>query len=104
MPSEAVQENQVKSNLEPKRILVSSVSSPPSAQNQPSKTNAKSAMSHEVLVVVSKMKQYIKDLSDMNTAEEVNQTLSHKIRNECEKAIENARQDGRKTVMSRDFK
>ncbi|MBC7421215.1 MAG: hypothetical protein H7328_10850 [Bdellovibrio sp.] len=61
-------------------------------------------MSNEVLVVVSKMKQYIKDLSEMNTSEDVNQMLSDKIRLECEKAIEKARADGRKTVMARDFK
>ncbi|MBC7742073.1 MAG: hypothetical protein H7061_07745, partial [Bdellovibrionaceae bacterium] len=59
---------------------------------------------HEVLVVVSKMKQYIKDISEMNTSEEVNQILSDKIRTECEKAIENAHADGRKTVMARDFR
>lgn len=58
----------------------------------------------EVLVVVSKMKQYIKDLSEMNTSEDVNQVLSDKIRLECEKAIAKARADGRKTVMARDFK
>ncbi len=104
MPAETGPDNMNKASAEPKRILVSSGSITLSALNQSPKTSAKSSMSHEVLVVVSKMKQYIKDLSDMNTAEEVNQTLSNKIRSECEKAIENARQDGRKTVMSRDFK
>lgn len=64
----------------------------------------KSAMSDEVLIVVSKTKQFIKDLSDMNTSEEVNQVLSDLIRRECEKAIASARNDGRKTVMARDFK
>lgn len=64
----------------------------------------KSAMSNEVLVVVSKMKQYIRDLSEMNTSEEVNQIISDMIRTECEKAITNARAEGRKTVMARDFK
>lgn len=63
-----------------------------------------SAMSNEVLVVVSKMKQYIRDLSEMNTSEEVNQILSDIIRTECEKAITSARAEGRKTVMARDFK
>lgn len=64
----------------------------------------KSTMANEVLVVVSKMKQHIRDLSDMNTSEDVNQILSDIIRNECEKAIAKARADGRKTVMARDFK
>lgn len=64
----------------------------------------KSAMSSEVLVVVSKMKQYIRDLSEMNTSEDVSQILSDMIRTECEKAITSARAEGRKTVMARDFK
>lgn len=101
---EGPHETQAKQNTEPKRILVASASVQSSTSKLSSNTAAKSSMSHEVLVVVSKMKQYIKDLSDMNTAEDVNQVLSHKIRFECEKAIENARQDGRKTVMARDFK
>ncbi len=87
-----------KSETGPKRILVSG--------GGPTTTPAatRSSMSHEVLVVVSKMKQYIKDISDMNTAEDVNQILSDKIRSECEKAIQHAQADGRKTVMARDFK
>ncbi len=64
----------------------------------------KSPMDAEVLVVVSKMKQYIRDLSDMNTSEDVNQLLSNLVREACRKAIENAKSDGRKTVMARDFK
>lgn len=64
----------------------------------------KSTMAHEVLVVVSKMKQHIRDLSEMNVSEDVNQILSDIIRKECERAIEKARADGRKTVMARDFK
>lgn len=64
----------------------------------------KSSMANEILVVVSKMKQYIRDISDMNTSEEVSQKLSEMIRVECDKAVENAKADGRKTVMARDFK
>jgi histone H3/H4 len=40
----------------------------------------------------------------MNTSEDVNQILSEMIRQECEKAIQQARAEGRKTVMARDFK
>lgn len=81
-----------------RRIIVGTPSNTSPAQ----KTS--SAMSHEVLVVVSKMKQYIRDISDMNTSEDVNQLLSDIIRTECEKAITSARSEGRKTVMARDFK
>ncbi len=83
----------------PKRIIVSGNS--PSVAVGGKKS---SMMSNEVLVVVSKMKQYIRDISEFNTAEDVNQLLSEIIRAECDKAIAKARADGRKTVMARDFK
>jgi histone H3/H4 len=60
-------------------------------------------MSDEVLVVVSKLKKYIKDCADMNTAGSVADALSTAIRRMCDKAIQNAKSDGRKTVMDRDF-
>lgn len=64
----------------------------------------KSSMDHEVLVVVSKMKQYVKDIADMNTSGDVSDVLSDMIRRACDQAVVNARSDGRKTVMARDFK
>lgn len=63
-----------------------------------------SPMSQEVLVVVSKMKQYIKDRADMNTSGDVSDVLSDIIRRACDDAIDQARADGRKTVMARDFR
>jgi histone H3/H4 len=58
---------------------------------------------NEVLVVVSKLKKYIKDASGMNTAGNVCPHLSAKVRQMCDAAVEKARSDGRKTVMDRDF-
>lgn len=57
----------------------------------------------EVLVVASKIKNYIRTHSGMNTSGTVMDALSRKIRKLCDQAIEHARQDGRKTVMDRDF-
>jgi hypothetical protein len=57
----------------------------------------------EVLVVVSKLKGYIKSRSGMNTSDGVIPVLSDEIRRLCDRAIENATRDGRKTVMDRDF-
>lgn len=57
----------------------------------------------EVLVVVSKLKTYIKSAADMNTAGNVAPKLSEVIRKLCDQAIENAKNEGRKTVMDRDF-
>ena len=58
----------------------------------------------DVLVVVSKMKAYVKARSGMNTSDGVTDVLSEKIRKLCDAAIEVAQADGRKTVMDRDFK
>lgn len=79
-----------------RRIVVSSPQSKPASGS--------SSMSQEVLVVVSKMKQYIKDRADMNTSGDVGDILSDIIRRACDDAIDEARADGRKTVMARDFK
>ena len=57
----------------------------------------------EVLVVASKLKEYIRKKSGMNTSATVLDALSSKLRALCDQAIENAKTDGRKTVMDRDF-
>ncbi len=85
----------------PQRRIIATTS----GASVPSATGGgKSPMGNEVLVVVSKMKQYIRDVSDMNTSEDVNQVISHMIRLQLDRAIEHARREGRKTVMARDFK
>lgn len=57
----------------------------------------------EVLLVVSKLKSYIRAQSEFNTAGNVAPKLSDIVRSLCDRAIENARKEGRKTVMDRDF-
>ena len=57
----------------------------------------------EVLVVVSKIKSYIKGKSGMNTSGGAATVLSDAVRRLCDEAVERARSDGRKTVMDRDF-
>lgn len=58
----------------------------------------------QVLVVASKVKAYIKEKSGgMNTSSSVIEALTKIIEDECDKAIENAKGDKRKTVMDRDF-
>ncbi len=58
----------------------------------------------DVLVVVSKLKNYVKAKSGLNTSSDVIPTLSDFLREECNKAIQNAHREGRKTLMARDFK
>ena len=57
----------------------------------------------DVLVVVSKLKAYIKSKSGMNTSDGVISVISDQIRTLCDQAAANAQKDGRKTVMDRDF-
>lgn len=57
----------------------------------------------DVLVVASKVKTYIKDKSAMNTSGAVPEELSKRLVILLDKAIENAKADGRKTVMDRDI-
>lgn len=57
----------------------------------------------ETLVVASKLKNYIRAKSGMNTSAAVVDVLSNKLRTLCDEAIERAKSEGRKTVMDRDF-
>ncbi len=57
----------------------------------------------EVLVVASKVKAHLKG-KGMNTSASVMEALTQIVEKECEKAIENATKDRRKTVMDRDFR
>lgn len=57
----------------------------------------------ETLVVASKLKNYIREKSGMNTSAAVIEVLSTKLRGMCDQAVERAKSDGRKTVMDRDF-
>jgi histone H3/H4 len=56
----------------------------------------------EILIVVSKMKKYIKDRSGMNCSDAVAEMLSDHVRAICDDAIRAAARDDRKTVLDRD--
>jgi hypothetical protein len=79
----------------PKRVMATTQSAPSST-----KPNAP----REVLVVVSKVKDYIRARSEMNTSDSIMPLLSELIRQACDDAIDAAREEGRKTVLDRDFK
>lgn len=84
---------------------------PPSAP--PSKTPESSAPSadplreedlpREILVVASKLKQYVRVRSGMNTSDAVAGVLSDRLRRLCDEGIRRAAAAGRKTLMDRDF-
>jgi histone H3/H4 len=58
----------------------------------------------DVLVVVSKLKAYVRARSGMNTSENIAAVLSDHLRRLCDEAIRNAARDDRRTVMDRDFR
>jgi hypothetical protein len=84
----------------PKRIIVSSTT--PNANATPIKPSSVTK-SNEVLVIASRLKEYISETSGMNTSASVMDVLSNHLRVVCERGLENARADGRKTLMDRDF-
>ncbi len=64
---------------------------------------AKDDLPQEVLIVASRLKDYVRARSGMNTSDRVLEPLSEIIRAVCDEAIRNAEQDGRKTVLDRDL-
>jgi histone H3/H4 len=60
-------------------------------------------MADEVLIVTSKLKKYIKESAGMNTAGNVAEVLSAKVRELVAAAVDSAKKDGRKTIKDRDF-
>ena len=60
-------------------------------------------MPKDILIVASKLKAYVKAKSGLNTSGNVLDRLSDIVRIHCDKAIEEAKRNGRKTLMDRDF-
>jgi len=60
------------------------------------------AVERDILIVVSKLKKYIKDRSGMNCSDAVAEILSDHVRALCDDAIRTAGRDERKTVLDRD--
>jgi histone H3/H4 len=55
-----------------------------------------------VLVIASRLKDYIRAVSGMNTSDRVLEPLSEILREVADRAIEQARAEGRRTVLDRD--
>ena len=56
----------------------------------------------EVLIVASRLKEYIRASSGFNTSDRVLAALSDIVRRACDEAIQTAAREGRKTVLDRD--
>ncbi len=87
----------------PRRVTIVNTDKKPSPMsiNEPFSANNPSPET-EILVVVSKVKQYIRERSDFNTSANAMDVLTKRIVQICDGAIRNANLDGRKTVMDRD--
>ena len=85
---------------EPKRRVV--VTAQNSAPKPTGMGSAATSVDGEVLVVASKIKKYISEVSGMNTSASTLDELTERLKEICRHSIENARKAERKTVMDRD--
>lgn len=76
---------------------------PTPSGDEPAAPSPGEANETEVLVVVSKLKKYVRDWSGMNTSDAAMAVLSDHLRELCREAIRRAGADGRRTVLDRDF-
>jgi hypothetical protein len=86
----------------PRRVVVATLST--GGETSPRARSGGAAAPRDVLVVVSKLKLYVRATADMNTSDDVVEELSNRLRALCDGAVEQARAAGRKTVMARDFR
>jgi hypothetical protein len=77
-------------------------SSTPPPASAPAVLHLQEVVDRDILIVVSKMKKYIKDRSGMNCADAVTDVLSEHVRAICDESIRTAARDDRKTVLERD--
>ena len=57
----------------------------------------------EVLVIASRLKNYVRVCYGINTSDSVFEVLSEELRNLCDEAARRAIEAGRKTLLDRDF-
>jgi hypothetical protein len=69
---------------------------------QDAPVSPRSGPSQEVLIVASRLKDYVRSKSGFNTSEGVLVPLSDVVRRVCDDAIRNAMREGRRTVLDRD--
>jgi hypothetical protein len=66
-------------------------------------SSAESAPPREVLIIGSRLKDYVRARAGMNTSDRVLEPLSEIVRSVCDEAIRKAARDGRQTVLDRDI-
>ncbi len=86
------------SDSAPRRILIS-----PNKIEANLNDKKRTSMDDEILIVASKLKQYVKEKYDLNTSADVMEVLSSIVRKKADEASEHAIASGRKTLMNKDF-
>lgn len=79
-----------------RRIIKGNKLTPPS--------NKQISKGGDVLVIASRFKEFIKEQSEFNTSASVMNSISDHLRHIAMQAIDNARAEGRRTVMEQDLK
>jgi hypothetical protein len=107
-PSESEWKAQQASATEPTQPAQSRTSMPSQTAPRPSSSTSAQVSaanpSQEILVVVSKVKEYIRSKSGMNTSDAVMARLSTWVTRWCNDSIRIAQQHDRKTVLDRDVR
>jgi hypothetical protein len=57
----------------------------------------------EVLIIASRLKEYVRKRSGFHTSDRVLEPLSEIVRRVCDEAIRNATREGRRTLLDRDI-
>ena len=61
------------------------------------------ATPREILIIASRLKDYVRARAGFNTSDRALAPLSDIVRSICDRAIDNAAREGRKTVLDRDI-
>ncbi len=80
---------------EPQKTIIKS--------STPTSSSQRAQMPRETLIIASRLKEYIQARAEMNTSAGVMDVLSDYVRVICDRAVDNARAEGRKTVLERDM-
>ena len=86
----------------PRRVVGATGSAPMAVPAPSSDGLTLQQAEREMLIVISKMKKYIKERSGMNCSDAVGEVLSEHVRALCDDSIRAAARDERKTVLDRD--
>ncbi|MCP5056648.1 MAG: hypothetical protein GY937_07960 [bacterium] len=89
--------------IAPNQAPTPSAAAPTASPAAPSRAALSDDVPREILIVASRLKDYIRARSGMNTSERALAPLSDLVREICDRAIETARRDERKTVLDRDI-